>query len=189
MNESVNISTDHAAHYVQRLTSCQNQLYGYIFSLLRDAEAAWDVLQETNMVLWRKAAEYDADRPFLPWAIGIAFNQVRAARTRLGRDRLVFHEDSTLEALSADWLAEVGNQLPADVEIAMDGCIERLPPRQREVVERHYKGGESLGAIARTLRRTANAVGVMLHRIRLALAQCIDKALDREPVGDEPQDG
>jgi len=186
MNEVVNISPDHVARYVQNLTGCQNQLYGYIYSLLRNAEASWDVLQETNMVLWRKSAEYDANRPFLPWAIRVAFNQVRAARTRLGRDKLVFHEDSTLEAVSADWLVGVGDQLPSDLDIALDGCLERLPKRHREVVERHYKGGESLGAIAEALSRTANAVGVMLHRVRLALAQCIDKAMNREPVGDEP---
>ncbi len=189
MSDSGNISPEQAAGYVQHLTGCQNQLYGYIYSLLRNAEAAWDVLQETNVVLWRKAAEYDVARPFLPWALGIAFNQVRAARTRLGRDKLMFHEDSTLEAISADWLAALDNQLPADVEIAMDGCLQRLPAKHREVVERHYRGGESLGAIAKTLSRTANAVGVMLHRIRLALAQCIDKALDREPAADEPRDG
>lgn len=183
------IKSNYLDSYVQHLTGCQNQLYGYIYSLLRNAEAAWDVLQETNMVLWRKAAQYDAERPFLPWALGVAFNQVRAARTRLGREKMLFQDETTLEAISADWHAGAGNQRPSDLEIAMDGCLERLPPRHREVVERHYSGGESLGAIAETLSRTANAVGVMLHRIRLALAQCIDKALDREPVGDEPQDG
>lgn len=188
MSDSGNISPDRAARYVQYLTGCQNHLYGYIYSLLHDAEAAWDVLQETNMVLWSKADEYDSDRPFLPWAVGIAFNQVRAARTRLGRDRLVFHEASTLEAVSADWLDGADNQLPSDLEIALDGCLKRLPARHREVVERHYKGGESLGAIARTLSRTANAIGVMLHRVRLALGQCIEKALGSEPVRDEPGD-
>jgi RNA polymerase sigma-70 factor, ECF subfamily len=188
VNESGNISPEQAAAYVQHLTGCQNQLYGYIYSLLRNAEAAWDVLQETNVVLWRKAADYDTERPFLPWALGVAFNQVRAARTRLGRDKLMFHEDSTLEVLSADWRADAADQLPADVEIAMDGCLARLPAKHREVVERHYKGGESLGMIAKTLNRTANAVGVMLHRIRLALAQCMDKALDRQPARDEPRD-
>ena len=143
------------------------------------------MLQETNAVLWRKAEEYDPDRPFLPWALRIALNQVRAARTRLGRDRLVFHDEQTLETLSGEWLADA----PSDMEVAMDGCLERLSSRNREVVERHYKHDESLSSIAKRLNRTANAVGVMLHRIRRALAECIERTLERNPLGGEPAEG
>ncbi len=171
---------DTTATYVQQLTSCQNRLYAYIYSLVGNAETARDVLQETNAVLWQKADGYDPDRPFLPWALRMGLNQVRAARTRLGRDRLVFHEEQTLETLSAEWLADA----PSDMEIAMDDCLERLSSRNRDVVERHYKRDESLSSLAKTLNRTANAVGVMLHRIRRALAECIERALHRTPLGD-----
>ena len=60
-----------------------------------DPELAKDVLQETNRLLWRRAPDYDPRREFLPWAFAHAFNQVRAARKRLRRERLVFHQDDT----------------------------------------------------------------------------------------------
>ena len=100
------LDSDMTADYVKHLTACQNQLYAYIFTLINNAEAAWDVLQETNSVLWSKAAEFDDTRPFIPWAMGVAFQQVRAARTRFGRDRLVFQDKQTLESLSEDLIAE-----------------------------------------------------------------------------------
>ena len=177
------MDTDTTAVYVQQLTGCQDRLYAYIYSLVGNTDTARDVQQETNAVLWRKAAEYDPDRPFMPWALRIALNQVRAARTRLGRDRLVFHDEQTLETVSGEWL----NDAPSDMEIAMDGCLERLSSRNREVVERHYKHDESLTSIANTLNRTGNAVGVMLHRIRRSLAECIERALHRNPLGEEPR--
>jgi RNA polymerase sigma-70 factor (ECF subfamily) len=169
---------DTTATYVQQLTGCQNRLYAYIYSLVGNSETARDVLQETNAVLWRKAEEYDSDRPFLPWALRIALNQVRAARTRLGRDRLVFHDEQTLESLSGEWLSDA----PSDMEI-------ELSSRNRDVVERHYRHDESLSSIAKTLNRTANAVGVMLHRIRRALAECIERTLHPNPLGEEPVEG
>jgi RNA polymerase sigma-70 factor (ECF subfamily) len=184
---------DAAAPYVHQLTGCQNRLYAYIYSLIGNAESAWDVLQETNTVLWRKAEEYDPERPFLPWALRVALNQVRAARTRLGRDRLVFHEQKTLEALTSEWLGDAAGDAagdaPSDLEIAMDGCLKRLPTRHRDVIERYYKHGESLRSIAETLSRTANAVGVMLHRIRRALAECIQRALDHKPAAESSSEG
>ena len=74
---------------VGQLTACQGKLYGYIMSLLPDAHQARDVLQETNLVIWRKAAEYEAGTNFGAWVSRIAFYQVMAHRSRQKRDRHV----------------------------------------------------------------------------------------------------
>ena len=42
--------------FVQRLTANQTRLYGYVYSLLADHSRTADVVQETNLVLWRKVA-------------------------------------------------------------------------------------------------------------------------------------
>lgn len=187
MNSSTDSDPDKTADYVQQLSGCQSQIYGYIYSMLGNADIAWDTLQETNTVLWQKRSEFDTDRPFMPWACGIAFQQVRAARTRLGRDRLMFHDQATLEAISSQWLDRAARSA-SDLEIAMDGCLKKLPVRHQEMIERYYRHGHSLSAIAQTADRTANAVGVMLHRIRQSLAECIDIALDRESPNERPSE-
>ena len=43
--------------------SSQRKLYAYIHTLVDDSTAAWDVLQETNVVLWRKQAEFRKRHP------------------------------------------------------------------------------------------------------------------------------
>ena len=71
--------------FVNHLTSAQAVLYAYITSLLGDRESAKDVLQETNLVLWRKSAEFDEHKSFAAWSSGIAPTSSRppcAARHR-----------------------------------------------------------------------------------------------------------
>ena len=45
--------------FSQNLTSIQKSLYGYILSLLPNRSDAEDVLQETNLILCKKATEFD----------------------------------------------------------------------------------------------------------------------------------
>lgn len=167
------------ASFAETLAAQQSRLYAFVYSQLGDPELARDVLQETNRVLWENAAEFDASRPFLPWAFGVAKNQVRAARQRIGRERLCFDPD-VAEAL-ADRLET--HSLEVDRrQAALADCLDRLPLRQREVVQRRYGLSESLAEIAQALGRSASAVGVMLFRCRQSLAECIQTRLEGAEV-------
>ena len=48
----------------QSLEAIQNRLHAYILSLLADPVAAQDVSQETNLVLIRKADDFQSDASF-----------------------------------------------------------------------------------------------------------------------------
>ena len=80
------------AQFGQHLTGCQSALYAFITTLLGGAEGARDVLQETNLTLWKKAAEYDPRQPFLRWAYTFARFQAMAWRQKRARSRLVLDE-------------------------------------------------------------------------------------------------
>ena len=79
--------------FVRHLTENQTRLYGYVFSLLGDHARAADVVQETNLVLWRKIDEFQPEKPFLPWAYAIARFQVLAHLRDKSRDRLLLDEE------------------------------------------------------------------------------------------------
>jgi RNA polymerase sigma-70 factor (ECF subfamily) len=154
----------------------QSALYAFICSLLGSAEFANDVLQETNLVLWTKADEYDQNRAFSPWAYRIAYLQVLAFRKRRQRDRLVF-DDGLLGMLAED--------IPKTTEgtndrlSALDECISKLTHANRELIKDRYARGKSLSDIGEKLSRKSNAVGIALFRVRKALAQCVEKSLLR----------
>ncbi|MCA9013773.1 MAG: RNA polymerase subunit sigma-70, partial [Planctomycetaceae bacterium] len=77
--------------FVQLLTAHQSVLYAYIRSLLPDIEAVQDVLQETNLVLWRRSEEFEAGTNFVAWACKVAYFQVLAFYRDHKRDSMVFN--------------------------------------------------------------------------------------------------
>lgn len=152
------------------LTRHQNRLFAFIAALVTDRELAADILQETNLVLWRKSDEYDRERDFLPWAIAVARHQIRAALQTQKRSRIVFSPD-VLESL-ADRLSR---QLVAidERQVLLETCLKTLTESQRELIRKRYELQHSLREIAEQLHETANTVGVTIHRIRQSLSDCI----------------
>jgi len=162
--------------FVELLTRNQSRLYAFVYSLVGDVELAQDVFQETNMVLWRKADEFDSSREFMPWAFAIARNQIRAARQKLGRDRLLFDEEA-MDRI-AECLSRRSSRMD-ERQVALASCIQLLPGQQRDLVTMRYQEGHSLDSIAQQLSRTANSVAVSIHRLRQSLARCIESKLAR----------
>lgn len=162
--------------FVERLTQAQSALYGSIHTLLAGAPEVADVLQETNRVLWRKAATYDPARPFLPWALTVARFEVLAHRKRRSRERLVFDD-----ALVAQVAQEYERQSAGDGALQrLERCLQKLQPNQRALLEERYVQGESVNDIAARQGRAANAVSALLYRIRGLLAQCMERTLAKE---------
>lgn len=169
--------SDTTEHFVQQLAKHQNRLYGYVFSLLGDHSRAADVLQETNLVLWRKIGEFNADRPFLPWAFAIARFQVLAHLRDRKRDRLLL--DAELAATISEEAETQAGQLD-EFRQALRICLETLTAGNRELVEQRYLKSMSIAEISTTVDRTVSAVKVGLMRSRRHLADCIQMRLAAE---------
>lgn len=160
---------------VSQITAIQQRLYAYIFSLMGDADRAQDVLQETNLVIWNKSAEFEPGTNFVAWAYRIAHFQVLAHRKKSARDRLVF-DDHVVAALADETAARLES---FDARrAAMQECIKKLTEHQRRIVTERYMNGQRIGAIAKAMQMNTNAVGQALHRARLALAECIRRSVE-----------
>ncbi|MDQ3333124.1 MAG: hypothetical protein M3552_21165, partial [Planctomycetota bacterium] len=57
-------------------TSAHPIVSAYIRASIRDFHRAEDLLQDTAANVAEKYCEYDRTRPFLPWALGFAHNNV-----------------------------------------------------------------------------------------------------------------
>jgi RNA polymerase sigma-70 factor, ECF subfamily len=163
--------------FVQQLTASQSALYAFIASLLGGVNDANDVLQETNMKLCRRCAEYDADQPFLRWAYAFARFEVLAWRKSKQRSRLVL--DDELPATVAAELEESAEEADHRLKL-LENCIERLNPRQRELIAARYGRGESGQDIAVQLSRPENAMAALFYRLRKLLADCVQSLLGKE---------
>ncbi|MCA9155552.1 MAG: sigma-70 family RNA polymerase sigma factor, partial [Planctomycetales bacterium] len=167
-----------SAEFIGHVTRAQRTLYAFILSLLCRPEDAEDVLQETNVVLWTKAGEFDASREFLPWALRIAQLQAMAHRKRHAQRRWVF--DDTLLASIADQAARQADASGDGRRSALVGCLRKLPDDQRQLVARRYEPGGSVNQLAEQRGVSPKALSESLRRIRRTLLQCIERTLARE---------
>jgi len=163
---------------MQRLTAAQSHLYAFIGSLLGSTREAPDVLQETNLVLWQRSAEYDPARPFLPWAYTLARYQVMTHRKKISRDRVVLDDDLMGEVAAA--VASRNHNLEDRLR-ALGECIGKLPGPQRDLIRRRYADGQAVKALAAERGQPPKALAVLLYRIRLALGKCIEQAAGGTP--------
>ena len=168
-----------SAKFVTQITKSQRQLHSYILSMVWNPVEADDVLQETNLVLWEKAGEFDDSRPFLPWAMRFAQFQAMAwlKRHRRQRERLVFDDD--LANLLADE-AVADEQTQDSRQQALGACIKKLEPEKRALIARRYEPDASVNAMAEEVGVTPKAISDRLRRIRRALMECIEKTIAKE---------
>src|SRR6266568_5069261 len=79
--------------FTRRWTEAQPIVTGYINAVVPDFQEAEDLLQDFAVILLRKFPEYDAQRPFVAWAIGMAKREVLASRRSHARSLLCYQAD------------------------------------------------------------------------------------------------
>ncbi|MCM2373013.1 sigma-70 family RNA polymerase sigma factor [Aporhodopirellula aestuarii] len=160
--------------FVQQLTEHQARLYGYVYSLLGNHAQASDVVQETNLVLWRKIGEYDPEKPFGPWAFAIARLQVLSSIRDRGRERVLI--DSELAEQLCGVLEKEMNRLD-DYRTPLRMCLARLDEENRALIHHRYFHDRSIADIAAAVGRSGGAVKVALSRARQKLFRCVSEQL------------
>ncbi|MBK8035994.1 MAG: sigma-70 family RNA polymerase sigma factor [Verrucomicrobiaceae bacterium] len=158
--------------FASQITGSQQRLYAYIRSLLDNSVSAWDVLQETNVVLWKKQAEFTPGTKFGAWAFTVARFQVMAYLRDRKREPLDVMTPELCELMAVDAAveaAEFDHRLAA-----LKKCREQLPERGRRLVELYYERGRSVKQVGDELKMGAEAVKQALFRLRRMLQGCIE---------------
>ena len=129
-NSLVPAPASDAGDYAGEMAAHQGRLESFIRSVTGDAEAARDILQDTNVILLRKARDFRPGTNFTAWAFRIARFEIMTWRRKAGRSRLVF-DDEALDRM-ADTAERQSDLYLSRVE-ALRECLTKLPERQREV--------------------------------------------------------
>ena len=155
--------------YSQKLTSIQKSLYAFILSLFPNRTEAEDILQETNLILCKKASEYDPDGHFQAWAFKIARFQVMKYLTKQKRSKIHFSTE-IIEEVAAE---EFDSQRVAVVQKALAICYELLPENMKVIANLRFKQDFSLKIISDQVNRPMGAISSTLYRIRQKLNDCV----------------
>ena len=153
--------------FSELLSTCQTQLFGYLYALTQNIHDADDLYQKTSMVLWQKFDQYREGTSFFQWARTAARYEALNFLRHRKQQRAMFSEAFQAE-LAAVW-AEVEPEIWDARRQALSECVKKLPESDRQLVERCYGSDESLRNTAQQLGRPAKSVYDALRRIRRAL--------------------
>lgn len=166
---------------IQRMTiewtRAQPSVGRFIRSFVRDRAQAEDLLQEVALVIVDRFETYEPDRPFVGWALGIARRVVLTHLRKVYRDRQVEFSDAVEQA--ADAFQRLDPQTEA-MKDSLAHCIGNVRGRSRQALLLRYTEGLELKQIAERLGMTAGNVGVLLHRVRTSLRECVERRLRLE---------
>lgn len=169
---------DRTNAFIPLIMSSQRALKNYLYSLHPHAGDLDDLFQETSLKLWEVFGEYDSSRPFLPWALRIAYFQVLRFRKTRSRDRLVFSDD-LVELLAGE--APAAGQADL-VRAGLDDCLQKLTPRARQVLLARYSENSSITEVAKETRQSVHALYRILEKARGQVATCLHRLLATEGV-------
>jgi RNA polymerase sigma-70 factor, ECF subfamily len=131
--------------------------------ILRDTQAAEEILQDIFFQLWRTASQFDASRGSLPaWLVVIARNR---AISRLRRHNLAGGE-ALLETTAISTVNIEGAAAQAQLLDRVRNALEGLPKEQRAAIELAYFEGLTHSEIA---ERTGDPLGTVKTRLRSAV--------------------
>jgi len=160
--------------FIRAFTQSQRPLFLYLLPLLGNPADADEVLQETNLVIWRKWDQFELGTNFLAWGRSIGRLEVFRFRRNRGR-RVSYLDEAMLEVLAQK--AETASSETERRQEALSRCLEQLRPKDRELIQLRYAAGANGDRVAEQLGRPANSVYQSLGRIRRALMECVQHRL------------
>ncbi|GAA5483145.1 sigma-70 family RNA polymerase sigma factor [Haloferula sargassicola] len=154
----------------------QPMIRTYILSIVPDFTLAEDILQETFLVVSRKAGGFTLGTSFPAWVKTIArFKALEAVRREYGRRAVL--SDEVLDALDTETHPYADpTEIDGRVQ-ALRHCIAELAPQARRSIEYRYRGDHRPPQIARLMGCTVNSVNVTLSRARAFLRDCVNRRL------------
>ncbi len=160
--------------FVQQLTLHQGPVLAYIRSLMPGQRGAQDVLQQTNVTLWKKRDDFTLGTNFKAWAFTVARYQVMSQRARTKRQKWMVFDDAIAERFAAE-IDEDGEL--EDAFCVLDSCLSKLKEKDRELLQVRYASDLNLEDYAAQIGRSAGTLKARLFKIRAKLRKCMEAQL------------
>lgn len=171
--------------FVTLVVRHERRLRAFVATLLARMDDIDEIVQNASLVAWRKIDSFSyqrssPDEEFVRWLCAIARYEVSTYRRQKGAAPLVFDE-GLLDRLT-DMRLEKTDYLESRHR-ALFACLQRLAPRDREMVCERYCDNLPVQQLAVKSGRSSEGIYKSLSRIRNALMACVDRTLRQEAVG------
>ena len=163
---------------VRVLVKDRARLLAYIWAIVSDVHTAEDVLSDVTVLAVKKREQIVDEAHLAGWLrVAARTEALKALRTQRGRAMPM--SDRLIDLLDAEWTrhdATASDELSEALQI----CLDRLPPRSRQLVKLRYADGLTGAVLAQKLNQQIKSVYVAISRVHRALGDCIRAHQARE---------
>ena len=152
-------------------------LHSILVSVPHRADAR-EILQETAVALWRQFDSYDAERPFLNWAMGFARIETRRFLSKESRRAQL--SEKAIEALEQEM--QGSQEFDTALETHLATCLGKLSDKAQRQVKGYYLEAHSPETLSQRENRSVEAIYKTIQRARRELQACIERQLHSEPA-------
>ena len=144
-------------------------------------QLAEDLAQDTFVTFIETPHRFEGRSHVRTWLFGILYKKIAAARRNLRRDNEMDDIEEVFEQrfdAAGSWtrpLRPVDAEVyDAEVRQGVDGCLDRVPTNQRMAFVLREIEGMDTEEIRKILEVTRTNLGVLLHRVRNRLRECLE---------------
>lgn len=167
----------HNQQFISLLTDHQEVVRSYIISQVPGSPDVRDILQETNILLWKKMDKFELGSNFGVWACTVAYYKILDYRRKQVRDEVLLFNDELLASFSQ----EAGQRTPDILEqkrLALRHCLSKVSDKDKLLLDARYKSNRGdLSSLSAKTGRSRASLRVSLHRLRASLHKCITKRI------------
>lgn len=164
--------------FVCQLTGLQLDLRTFIAHLTPFYDAQGDILQEVNLLVWKKRDQFKPGSNFRAWVYTFARNVTMKYQKRARRENELMFSAETIDALAEDFIA--ASPVFDERLHALRHCLKKVPDREKRLLLNRYAQYGSVAREAKTSTKSDAALRGILFRLRVALRRCVEKEMNGE---------
>lgn len=146
------------------------RVYRFVFRMVRDSTTAEDIVSQVFLDVWKSAAQFEGRSQVSTWLMSIArFKALTALRHRRHEN---IDQDDVLAIADQSETAEMSLDR-ASTGAILRGCIERLSPAHREIVDLVYFHEMSVEEAAKVIGIPQATVKTRMFYARKALGEML----------------
>ena len=166
-------------------------LFAFALSRLRDRNLAEEAVQETFVSALKSVDQYRQTGSEGAWLMGILKRKVIDQFRAQSKQPASLENDSMVEALfdkRGNWSksAKANGSMRLDAiereefKVVLQDCLKKLPPTQASTFWLREVQQDSAEEVCKVLGISTSNLWVLMHRARLALAECMKTRLAME---------
>lgn len=174
----VELASNGCAESFRQLVLNHQQLVRiYLARFIHCSSQVEDVAQDVFMVAFEQLRQFRHEAKFSTWLLGIARNKalhfLRTQTNQRKKQRQLFEAEIAKQNAQRLEKDDQDAEQHKDRLDALKSCLDQLPAKSRDLIDKYYFEKKSSVAIADSTRQKSSSIRMKLLRIRRILQACI----------------